>query len=164
MDTTSITSELRLARFSVAMASLLHAAVFATLDTPHSSYQGGLAPWQRRLGFALGGMAVGLLIGTRLTGRMERRGRTAVALRVVMPPQALALIGPAFAWDLFSLTAAPRGVVFRAWWELARLVLRLAVGRADRHVPLVHHVVRLGEADVVNVAARHDFPSVTAIS
>jgi hypothetical protein len=30
MDTTSITSELRLARFSVAMAFLLHAAVFAT--------------------------------------------------------------------------------------------------------------------------------------
>lgn len=106
MDTTLTTSELRYARFSVAMTFLLHAAVFATWTPRIPAIKEGLHLGNDDLGLALGGMAVGLLIGTRLTGRMERAGRTAVAMRVIMPLQALALIGPAFAWDLASLTAA----------------------------------------------------------
>jgi predicted MFS family arabinose efflux permease len=105
MDTTLTTSKLRLARFS-AMTFLLHAAVFATWTPRIPAIKEGLHLGNDDLGFALGGMAVGLLIGTRLTGRMERQGRTGVAMRIIMPLQALALIGPAFAWNLLSLTAA----------------------------------------------------------
>jgi MFS family permease len=106
MSTTLITTELRHARFSVAMTFLLHAAVFATWTPRIPAIKEGLHLGNDDLGFALGGMAVGLLLGTRLTGRMERQGRTAVAMRIAMPLQALALIGPAFAWNLLSLTAA----------------------------------------------------------
>jgi MFS family permease len=102
----TITAELRQARFGVSMTFLLHAAVFATWTPRIPAIKEGLHLGNDDLGFALGGMAVGLLIGTRLTGRMERRGRTAVAMRIIMPLQAIALVGPAFAWDLFSLTAA----------------------------------------------------------
>lgn len=102
----TITAELRQARFSVSMTFLLHAAVFATWTPRIPAIKEGLQLGNDDLGFALGGMAVGLLIGTRLTGRMERRGRTAVAMRIIMPLQAIALIGPAFAWNLTSLTAS----------------------------------------------------------
>ncbi|GAB3425145.1 MFS transporter [Flindersiella endophytica] len=102
----TITAELRQARFCVSMTFLLHAAVFATWTPRIPAIKEGLRLGNDDLGFALGGMAVGLLIGTRLTGRMERRGRTAVAMRIIMPLQAIALIGPAFAWNLSSLTAA----------------------------------------------------------
>lgn len=97
---------LRRARFSVTMAFLLHAAIFATWTPRIPALKEDLGLSTDDLGIALGGMAVGLLVGTRLTGRLERNGRTAVAIRILMPLQAATLAGPAFAWNLWSLTLA----------------------------------------------------------
>lgn len=106
MQPTSVTGEARRARISVALTFLLHAAIFATWTPRIPAIKDALDLSTDDLGLALGGMAVGLLVGTRLTGRMERRGRTARGMRVVLPLQAVALVGPAFAWDLLSLTVA----------------------------------------------------------
>jgi MFS family permease len=106
MRTTSPSGPLRRARLAVAVTFLVHAATFATWAPRIPTIKQGLGLDHEDLGIALGGLAVGLLIGTRLTGRMERRGRTGLAIRVLVPIQAVALIGPAYAVDLATLTAA----------------------------------------------------------
>lgn len=97
---------LRRARFSVTMTFLLHAAIFATWTPRIPAIKQDLGLSNDDLGIALGGMAVGLLVGTRLTGRLERNGRTATAIRILMPIQAITLAAPAYAWNLWSLTVA----------------------------------------------------------
>ena len=106
MRAPSPSRELRRARLAVAVTFLVHAATFATWAPRIPSIKQGLGLDHEDLGIALGGLAVGLLIGTRLTGRMEKRGRTGLAIRILVPVQAVALIGPAFAVDLVTLTAA----------------------------------------------------------
>ncbi|MFD2081959.1 Sugar phosphate permease [Actinopolymorpha cephalotaxi] len=98
--------EVRRARLAVAVTFLVHAAVFATWAPRIPSIKQALHLDNGALGIALGGLAVGLLVGTRLTGRMERAGRTGLAMRILVPVQAVALVGPAFATDLVTLTAA----------------------------------------------------------
>jgi MFS family permease len=90
----------------VAVTFLVHAAVFSTWAPRIPAIKQGLGLDHDDLGIALGGLAVGLLVGTRLTGRMERQGRTGLAIRILVPAQAAALVGPAFATDLLTLTAA----------------------------------------------------------
>ncbi|MEQ4205356.1 MFS transporter [Actinopolymorpha sp. B17G11] len=85
---------------------LVHAATFATWAPRIPSIKQGLGLDHDDLGIALGGLAVGLLIGTRLTGRMEKRGRTGLAIRILVPAQSAALIAPAYAIDLLTLTVA----------------------------------------------------------
>lgn len=106
MQSTPTSGTARRARFAVAMTFLLHAAIFATWTPRIPAIKDTLDLSNDDLGIALGGMAVGLLIGTRLTGRIERSGRTARSMRIFMPLQAIALVGPAFAWDLVSLTVS----------------------------------------------------------
>lgn len=101
-----VTSEVRKARVAVALTFLMHAATFSTWAPRIPSIKENLDLSHDDLGFALGGMAVGLLIGTRLTGRMEKQGRTGTAMRVVIALQAIALVGPGFAVNLWTLTAA----------------------------------------------------------
>lgn len=83
-----------------------HAAIFATWAPRIPSIKAELGLGHGELGIALGGMAVGLLLGTRLTGRLERRARTRRPMRILMPVQALALLGPAYAPNLITLTVA----------------------------------------------------------
>jgi MFS family permease len=85
---------------------LVHAATFATWAPRIPSIKQGLGLDHDDLGIALGGLAVGLLVGTRLTGRMEKRGRTGLAIRILVPAQSAALIAPAYAIDLLTLTIA----------------------------------------------------------
>src|SRR5262245_25770818 len=106
MRTTSTPRELKRARLAVAVTFLAHAATFATWAPRIPAIKQSLGLDHEDLGIALGGLSVGLLIGTRLTGRMERRGRTGVAMRILVPVQAVALLGPAFAPNLLTLTAA----------------------------------------------------------
>ena len=54
---------------------LISAAVFATWAPRIPSIKQALDLDNGALGIALGGLAVGLLVGTRLTGRMERAGQ-----------------------------------------------------------------------------------------
>ncbi len=106
MPTPSPSRELRRARLAVAVTFLVHAATFATWAPRIPTIKQGLGLDHEDLGIALGGLAVGLLVGTRLTGRMEKRGRTGLAIRILVPVQAAALVGPAFAVNLLTLTAA----------------------------------------------------------
>ncbi|WP_020576052.1 MFS transporter [Actinopolymorpha alba] len=101
-----VTRQLRRARLAVSVTFLVHAAIFATWAPRIPSIKQALNLDHEDLGIALGGLAIGLLVGTRLTGRIEKRGRTGVAIRILLPVQAVALIGPAFATDLVTLTAA----------------------------------------------------------
>lgn len=106
MRASSPSREIRRARLAVAVTFLVHAAIFATWAPRIPSIKQALDLDTGSLGIALGGMSVGLLIGTRLTGRMEKRGRTGLAMRIIVPLQAIALVAPAFATDLLTLTAA----------------------------------------------------------
>jgi MFS family permease len=106
MRAASPSREVRRARLAVTVTFLVHAATFATWAPRIPSIKQGLGLDHEDLGIALGGLAVGLLVGTRLTGRMERRGRTGLAIRILVPVQAVALVAPAYATDLVTLTAA----------------------------------------------------------
>ncbi|HEY8456997.1 MAG TPA: MFS transporter [Actinopolymorphaceae bacterium] len=100
------TPALRWARIAVGVTFLVHALIFATWAPRIPALKQNLHLDHDDLGIALGGLAVGLLLGTRLTGPMERRGRTGLAMRILVPAQAAALILPAYAFDLVSLTIA----------------------------------------------------------
>ncbi|REF37607.1 MFS transporter [Thermasporomyces composti] len=104
--TRSAPRELRLARLAVAVTFLVHAAMFATWAARIPSIKADLHLDHEDLGIAFGGLSVGLLVGTRLTGRMERRGRTGRPIRILVLVQAVALVGPAYAVDLVTLTGA----------------------------------------------------------
>lgn len=94
------------ARLAVTVTFLTHAAVFATWAPRIPAIKGSLGLTHDDLGIALGVMAVGLFVGTRFTGRMEREARTATPIRIFMPAQCLALAGPAYATNLFTLCLA----------------------------------------------------------
>ncbi|MGI8576938.1 MAG: MFS transporter [Nocardioidaceae bacterium] len=97
---------LRGARIAVAATFWLHASIFGTWAARIPAIKQSLDLSDQDLGLALGGLAVGLLIGTRLVGTMERQGRTSRAIKVVLIGQAVALVGPAYAWNLVTLAAA----------------------------------------------------------
>ena len=95
---------LRRARIAVGVAFGVHAAAFATWAARIPTIRDDLRLDNGDLGVALGGLAVGMFVGTRLTGRMERSARTGVPLRVVTPLLCLSIIGPGLARDLVTLT------------------------------------------------------------
>lgn len=102
----AVTTGYRRARIAVAVTFLTHAAVFATWAPRIPTIKESLNLSHDDLGLAFGIMAVGLLLGTRLTGRMEKRARTAKPIRLLMPVQCLALTGPAYATNLPTLCVA----------------------------------------------------------
>lgn len=94
----------RRARSAVAVTFLCHSAAFSTFAPRIPAIRDDLGLSLDDLGIALGGFAVGLLVGTRLVGRFEAKHRTGTAIRVLLPLACLTLVGPAFATDLLSLT------------------------------------------------------------
>lgn len=97
---------LRLARVAVGVTFLVHAAAFATWAARIPTIRDDLGLDNADLGIALGGLAIGMFVGTRLTGRMERAARTGLPIRVVTPLLCLSIIGPGFANDLITLTVS----------------------------------------------------------
>lgn len=94
----------RRARSAVAATFLCHSAAFTTFAPRIPAIRDDLSLSLDDLGIALGGFAVGLLVGTRLVGWFEANHRTGTAIRVLLPLACLTLVGPAFATDLLSLT------------------------------------------------------------
>lgn len=97
---------LQRARLGVASTFLLHAAMFGTWAPRLPAIKAKLELGNDDIGLALGGLAIGMFVGTRLVGRLERGARTGRAMKVVLAVQALALVGPSVAWNLLSLTIA----------------------------------------------------------
>lgn len=95
--------QIRRARFAVAATFLLHAVVLGTWAPRLPAVKEKLSLGNDDLGLALAGLAVGMVIGTRLVVRLEARGRTGGAMRIALVVQAITLLGPAFAWNLPSL-------------------------------------------------------------
>ena len=95
---------LRRARIAVGVTFLVHAAAFATWAARIPTIRDDLDLDNGQLGIALGGLAIGMFVGTRLTGRMEREARTGMPMRIVTPMLCLSIIGPGFATDLVTLT------------------------------------------------------------
>lgn len=83
---------------------LVHAAAFATWAARIPTIRDDLGLDNGDLGIALGGLAIGMFAGTRLTGRMERSARTGLPMRVVTPLLCLSVVGPGFARGLVTLT------------------------------------------------------------
>ena len=95
---------MRRARVAVGITFLVHAAAFATWAARIPTIRDDLDLDNAHLGIALGGLAVGMFVGTRFTGRMERAARTGLPIRVVTPLLCLSIIGPGLASDLVTLT------------------------------------------------------------
>jgi MFS family permease len=96
----------RRARIGVNAAFAAHSAVAGSWGPRIPAIKEHTRLSDGELGVALTGFAAGLLIGTRLAGwPLERFGSRAV-IRVATPIMAAALIGPALAGDLFSLSLA----------------------------------------------------------
>lgn len=97
---------LRRARFSVAATFAIHGFVSGSWATRIPAIKDNLALGEGELGIALTGLAAGLFLGTRLTGRPVGRDGTRLPIRVVLPLLCLSLFGPAIATDLVTLTIA----------------------------------------------------------
>ncbi len=95
---------LRRARIAVGVTFAVHAFAFSTWAARIPTIRDDLGLDNGDLGMALGGLAVGMFVGTRLTGRMERAARTGRPIRVVAPLLCLSIIGPGFATNLVTLT------------------------------------------------------------
>jgi MFS family permease len=94
------------ARRAVMTTFLVHAAVFATWAPRVPALRDRMGLSHDQLGIALGGLAVGMLVGTRLTGPAERAQRTGRSMRIGVPLLAETLVGPAYANSLATLTLA----------------------------------------------------------
>ena len=94
------------ARRAVVVAFLVHAATFATWAARIPAIRDRLELNHDQLGIALGGLAVGMFVGTRLTTRAEQAGRTGRPMQIAVPLLAIGVVGPGFATDLVTFTAA----------------------------------------------------------
>jgi MFS family permease len=97
--------ELRRARISVGSVFLIHAAVFGSWAPRIPAIKHHVGIGDGGLGVALTGMALGLFAGTRLAGRTVDRFGSGRAIRVATLALCAALVGPALAGDLATLTA-----------------------------------------------------------
>ena len=97
---------LRRARLSIGSVFLIHAAVFGSWAPRIPAIKHHVGVGDGGLGAALTGMAIGLFVGTRIAGRVVDRYGSRGAIRFSAPVLCAALIGPALAGGLVSLTAA----------------------------------------------------------
>jgi MFS family permease len=97
---------MRAARTSIGATFVIHGFVSGSWAPRVPTLKGNLNLDAGGLGIAFMGLAVGLLVGTRIAGRVLDRHGTRVPLRVGLPAQCAALLGPALARDLMALTAA----------------------------------------------------------
>jgi MFS family permease len=98
--------ELRRARISVAATFGIHGFVSGSWATRIPALKGELGLDEGDLGIALTGLAVGLFLGTRITGRPVDRAGTRAVIRIALPLMCVSLVGPALASELLTLTAA----------------------------------------------------------
>jgi MFS family permease len=97
---------LRRARISVGSVFLIHAVVFGSWAPRLPAIKHHVGIDNGGLGIALGGMAVGLFVGTRLAGRAIDRYGSRPPIRVGAVVLCATLLGPALADTLATLTAA----------------------------------------------------------
>src|SRR5712691_6091944 len=97
---------LRSARISISSTFLIHAFVSGSWAPRIPAIKANLHLDAGELGIALMGLAVGLIVGTRIAGHTVDRWGTRLPLRVGLPILCAALVGPAVAHDLAALTAA----------------------------------------------------------
>ena len=97
---------LRSARLSVSSTFLVHAFVSGSWAPRIPTIKANLHLDAGELGIALTGLAVGLILGTRIAGRPVDRWGTRLPIRVGLPIYCASLVGPALARDLAGLTAA----------------------------------------------------------
>ena len=97
---------LRSARISVSSTFLIHAFVSGSWAPRIPTIKASLHLNSGQLGIALTGLAVGLIVGTRIAGRPVDRWGTRIPIRVGLPIMCAALVGPALAPDLATLTGA----------------------------------------------------------
>lgn len=102
----ALPDSLRRARVSVAATFAIHGFISGSWATRIPAIKDDLALGEGELGIALTGLAAGLFLGTRLTGRPVGRAGTRLPIRTVLPLQCVSLIGPALATDLVTLTLA----------------------------------------------------------
>jgi MFS family permease len=102
----AMSDTLRTARGSVATAFAVHAFVSGSWAPRIPAIKSDLALDNGELGIALSGLAVGLLLGTRVAGRLIDRIGTRLPVRVGLPLMCATLIGPALATELVALTVA----------------------------------------------------------
>jgi MFS family permease len=87
------------ARRSVAAAFVIHAIVTGSWAPRLPAIKAELALSDGELGTALAGMAVGLLIGTRVAGAISDRYSSRRVIRIGLPLFCASLILPAVAWN-----------------------------------------------------------------
>jgi MFS family permease len=97
---------LRTARRSVAATFAVHAFVSGSWAPRIPAIKSDLGLENSELGIALSGFAAGLLLGTRVAGRLIDGIGTRPAIRIGLPTMCATLVGPALATELVGLTAA----------------------------------------------------------
>jgi predicted MFS family arabinose efflux permease len=104
--TTRRSPELRRARLGVALTFLVTGVVFATWSARVPAIKQALQLSEGGLGVAFMGLNAGAVVGLQLGGVLVPRTGSRAALRVALPAYVAALVGPAVAGDLATLTAA----------------------------------------------------------
>ena len=97
---------LRRARISVSAVFMIHAAAFGTWGTRIPAIKHHVGIGNGQLGIAFSGLAIGLVVGTRVAGGVVDRFGSRPAIRVAIVVLCAVLIGPALADTLAALTAA----------------------------------------------------------
>lgn len=97
---------LRTARRSVAATFAVHAIVSGSWAPRIPAIKSDLGLENGELGIALSGFAAGLLVGTRVAGRLIDRVGTRPLIRIGLPIMSATLVAPALAAGLVGLTAA----------------------------------------------------------
>jgi MFS family permease len=98
--------QLRRARFSVCGVFMIHAAAFGTWGTRIPAIKHHVGIGNGELGIAFSGLAIGLVIGTRIAGGVVDRFGSRPAVRVATILLCAVLVGPALVDSLAALTAA----------------------------------------------------------
>jgi MFS family permease len=99
-------ARLKRARFSVCAVFMIHAAAFGTWGTRIPAIKHHIGLGNGELGIAFSGLAIGLVIGTRIAGGVVDRYGSRPAIRVATLLLCAVLIGPALADSLAALTFA----------------------------------------------------------
>jgi MFS family permease len=94
------------AHVSIGATFVVHAFVSGSWAPRVPTIKANLDLDESELGIALMGLAIGLLLGTRIAGRPVDRWGTRLPIRLGLPVLCLALVGPALARSVTELTGA----------------------------------------------------------